>query len=100
MLHAVETAVPADATLRPTSGPDLSVIIRTLAHEAASLGVDLVDISGAISDVAAVSSRHETVFADIVKSASAIASGTGDVAGTLGRTDASAVEARAVLSRS
>lgn len=85
---------------RTGSEPDLRDIIRTLAHEAASLGVDLVDISGAISDVASVSKRHQTLFGDIVTSAGAIASGTGDVARTLGRTDASAAEARAVLSRS
>jgi methyl-accepting chemotaxis protein len=100
MLHALETEMPAKAMPEPAAEPDLSSIIRTLAHEAASLGVDLVDISGAISDVAAVSSRHEAVFTDIVKTASAIASGTGDVAETLGRADASAVEARAVLNRS
>jgi methyl-accepting chemotaxis protein len=99
MLHAVQTEVP-DATPRTAPEPDLSAIIRTLAHEAASLGVDLVDISGAISDVAVVSGRHEAVFSEIVKTAGAIASATGDVADTLGRTDASAAEARAVLNRS
>jgi methyl-accepting chemotaxis protein len=100
MRHAVEIEMPAESGPPTSAGPDLSAIVRTLAHEAASLGVDLVDISGAISDVAAVSARHETVFADIVRTAGAIASGTGDVAATLGRTDASAAEARAVLSRS
>ena len=100
MLHAIQTEVPAEAPPPTGSEADLSAIVRTLAHEAGSLGVDLVDISGAISDVAAVSGRHETVFAEIVKTAGAIATGTGDVAETLGRTDASAAEARAVLGRS
>ena len=57
MLHAIQTEVPAEAPPRTGSEADLSAIVRTLAHEAASLGVDLVDISGAISDVAAVSGR-------------------------------------------
>ena len=101
MLHAVETRVPADADSAPRSDePDMRAIIRTLAQEAASLGIDLVDISGAISDVAAVSGRHESLFGDIVKTADSIAAGTGDVAETLGRVDTSAAEARAVLARS
>lgn len=97
---ALQAPVEEEPVTSLGGNPDLRAIIRTLAQEAASLGVDLVDISGAISDVAAVSSRHETLFGDIVRSADDIASGTGQVAETLGRTDSSAAEARAVLARS
>ena len=101
MLQAVETRIPVESESAPLrEEPDLRAIIRTLAQEAASLGVDLVDISGAITDVATVSGRHQTLFGEIVKTAGAIASGTGDVAETLGRVDTSAAEARAVLGRS
>ena len=100
MLHAVQET-ETDHFLPPADeAADLHAIIRDLAHEAASLGIDIVDISGAITDVAAVSGRHQALFGDVVAAAGAIASGTGEVAETLSRTDASAAEARAVLARS
>jgi methyl-accepting chemotaxis protein len=99
MYLAAEKRMPASAEFDPAA-PDLRDTVRTLAHEAASLGIDLVDISGAISDVAAMSVRHQSLFGDILRAAGAIASGTGEVARTLARTDSSAAEARAVLGRS
>jgi methyl-accepting chemotaxis protein len=100
MLHAVQHADRDDIATGAGDAPDMHAIIRDLAHEAASLGIDLVDISGAITDVAAVSGRHQALFGNVVAAAGAIASGTGEVAETLGRTDASAAEARAVLAKS
>jgi len=100
MLQAVQHADRDDLAAKLGDTADLHAIVRDLAHEAASLGIDLVDISGAITDVAAVSGRHQTLFGNVVAAAGAIASGTGDVAETLSRTDASAAEARAVLAKS
>ena len=100
MLQAVQHADRDDLDAQAGDAPDLRAIIRDLAHEAASLGIDLVDISGAITDVAAVSGRHQALFGNVVAAAGAIASGTGEVAETLRRTDASAAEARAVLAKS
>lgn len=100
MLQAVQHAEIDESACAEPPDADLRAIIRDLAHEAASLGVDLVDISGAISDVAAVSGRHQALFGEVVRAAGAIASGTGEMAGTLARTDASASEARAVLANS
>lgn len=100
MLHAVKTEVPAEDVQSSQPGPDLAAVVRSFAEAATTLGVDLVDISGAMSDVAAVSGRHETLLSQIVAAARAITTGTGEVAETLGRTDSSAAQARAVLNRS
>jgi len=78
----------------------LQAIVADLAHEASSLGVDLVDISGAIQDVAAVSARHQNVFTDVVKSAGDIAHATREVAVALSDTDQAAGRAREVLVQS
>jgi len=78
----------------------LKAIIADLSHEASSLGLDLVDISGAIQDVTVVSGRHQSLFKDIVQSAEGIAHATRDVAQTLARTDQAAGQAREMLSQS
>jgi methyl-accepting chemotaxis protein len=78
----------------------LRSIIAMLSDEASSLGVDLVDISGAIADAAAYAASHQRVIKNVVATASAIAEGTRDVAAQLGRSDAAAGEARSVLGTS
>jgi methyl-accepting chemotaxis protein len=78
----------------------LKRIITRFATEVASLGVDLVDIAGAIQDVAAVSGRHQSLFGDVLRGARSIADGNREIASTLSRTDENASHARAVLSQS
>ncbi|MDO6963459.1 methyl-accepting chemotaxis protein [Rhizobium alvei] len=78
----------------------LQGIIRSLSREASSLGIDLVDIAGAIQDVASVSGRHQSLFGDVLRSAQAIAAGNRDIAATLARTDETASRARTVLGQS
>ena len=93
----------AEADTETHAEPDavaLKSIIQRLAHEASSLGLDLVDIAGAIQDVAATSSRHQQVFTGVLKSAQSIAEGNRDVASTLARSEERASHAREVLTRS
>ncbi len=76
---------------------DLRQVVADLAREAAGLGVDLVDIAGAIQDAAALSARHASVFSSVTDTARAIAAANGEVARSLHETDASATTARTVL---
>lgn len=76
---------------------DLTQVVADLAREAAGLGVDLVDIAGAIQDAAALSVRHASIFSSVTDTARAIAAANGEVARSLHETDASATTARTVL---
>jgi methyl-accepting chemotaxis protein len=75
----------------------LKQVVAELAREASDLGVDLVDIAGAIQDAAALSARHASVFSSVTETARAIAAANGEVARSLHETDASATRARSVL---
>jgi methyl-accepting chemotaxis protein len=91
----------------PQSQPDAAAdaaklrgIVERLAGEASTLGVDLVDIAGAIQDVAGVSKRHAGTFDQITRTALSIAETNRDVAVSLRETDETAGEARRMLSDS
>ena len=75
----------------------LKRVLGDLAREAAGLGIDLVDIAGAIQDAAALSARHASVFSTVTETALAIAAANGEVVRSLHETDASATQARTVL---
>lgn len=75
-------------------------IVQRLAEEASTLGADLVDIAGAIQDVAGISKRHATTFVGITRTALSIAETNRDVAATLRETDQTAGEARRMLTDS
>ncbi|MDH4440719.1 MAG: methyl-accepting chemotaxis protein, partial [Rhizobium sp.] len=90
-----QNAAAADADAAKLRG-----IVERLAGEASSLGVDLVDIAGAIQDVAAVSKRHAGTFDQITRTALSIAETNRDVAASLRETDETAGEARRMLSDS
>lgn len=89
----------AGAIVEPT--PDLlrQVIVR-LSQDASRLGVDLVDIAGAIQTVAASSARHSQVFRDLTGTAHEIADANRTIAASLRGTDEMAGSARAALKRS
>ncbi|MDI6836958.1 MAG: methyl-accepting chemotaxis protein [Rhizobiaceae bacterium] len=91
--HDVPEEAAADAAL-------LKRIVSEMAREASELGIDLVDIAGAITDVAAMSKRHAVTFDDITRTALSIAETNNAVASALGETDATAGEARRMLSDS
>ncbi|MCV9963438.1 methyl-accepting chemotaxis protein [Pararhizobium sp. BT-229] len=78
-------------------GSGLKQVVADLAREAAGLGIDLVDIAGAIQDAAALSARHVSVFSTVTDTARAIAAANGEVARSLRETDTSATSARTVL---
>ncbi|EHS53387.1 methyl-accepting chemotaxis sensory transducer [Rhizobium sp. PDO1-076] len=78
----------------------LKHIIGRLADEASSLGIDIVDIAGAIQDVAATSKRHSGTFDHVTRTALSIAETNRDVAISLRETDETAGEARRMLSES
>jgi methyl-accepting chemotaxis protein len=81
--------------------PDLlrDVIVR-LSQDASRLGVDLVDIAGAIQAVAAASGRHTQVFSNLTGTAKEIADANRSIADALTATDEMAGSARNALKRS
>ncbi|WP_075290194.1 methyl-accepting chemotaxis protein [Pararhizobium arenae] len=85
-----------EAVEQPGNG-DLKQVVSALAQEAAGLGVDLVDIAGAIQDAAGLSARHASAFSGVTETARAIAAANGEVVRSLHETDASANSARQVL---
>eukprot|EP01032_Pedospumella_encystans_P035000 gene35000-39578_t len=95
--QAEETAAAA----RPEADAAiLRGIVQRLSEEASTLGVDLVDIAGAIQDVAGISKRHAVTFDGITRTALSIAETNRDVASTLRETDQTAADARRMLSES
>ncbi len=76
---------------------NLKHVVSQLAQEAAGLGLDLVDIAGAIQDAAGLSTRHAAAFSGVTDTARTMAAANGEVARTLNETDASATQARQVL---
>ncbi|MCM2395184.1 methyl-accepting chemotaxis protein [Rhizobium sp. S95] len=103
-MNAVERLLPEEEH-SPTGSPlvdaeTLRGIIGKLAHEASTLGVDLVDIAGAIQDVAAMSKRHSSTFNTVTSTALAIAETNKDVAQSLRSTDETAAGARQMLGES
>ena len=91
---------PADASAAAADAETLRRIVTRLADEASTLGIDLVDIAGAIQDVAAMSKRHATTFDDVTRTALSIAETNKSVATSLRATDETAVEARRMLGES
>lgn len=88
-----QNAPEADAAM-------LRDIVSRLAREASTLGVDLVDIAGAIQDVAATSRSHSATFGEVTRTALSIAETNKSVAISLRETDQTAAEAREMLNRS
>ncbi|MFY8100371.1 MAG: methyl-accepting chemotaxis protein, partial [Allorhizobium sp.] len=95
-----QPAVPEPARAPEADTVKLRGIIQRLAEEASTLGVDLVDIAGAIQDVAGISKRHSVTFDGITRTALSIAETNRDVAATLRETDQTAGEARRMLTDS
>ncbi|MDH6267868.1 methyl-accepting chemotaxis protein [Rhizobium sp. SG_E_25_P2] len=93
--HAENDEEPAEA-----DAAALRRVIADLSREASLLSVDIVDVTGAIQDVADVSRRHQGVFQTVVGSAEWIAGATRNAAAALGRTDQAAADARASLTAS
>ena len=103
-MHALKTR--EDLAGEPpieAEGPDreaLRHILLRLAEEASTLGVDLVDIAGAIQDMAAMSARHASAFDHVTRTALSIAETNRSVAVSLRETDRTATEARHMLKES
>jgi methyl-accepting chemotaxis protein len=91
---------PAEAQARGADAETLRRIVSKLADEASTLGIDLVDIAGAIQDVAAMSKRHASTFDQVTRTALSIAETNKTVASSLRATDETAVEARRMLGES
>ncbi|WP_159947388.1 methyl-accepting chemotaxis protein [Rhizobium sp. 18065] len=92
-----------DEVAAASTGADaetLKHIVSRLADEASSLGIDIVDIAGAIQDVALISRRHSGTFDQVTRTALSIAETNRDVATSLRETDETAGEARRMLSES
>jgi methyl-accepting chemotaxis protein len=85
-------APPAPEVLR-------EVIVR-LSQDASRLGIDLVDIAGAIQTVAASSAKHSQVFRQLTGTAHEIAGANRSIAEALRGTDQMAGRARDALKQS
>jgi methyl-accepting chemotaxis protein len=77
---------PVAAPSAEADAATLRGIVERLAQEASTLGVDLVDIAGAIQDVAGISKRHAITFDGITRTALTIAETNRDVAASLRET--------------
>ncbi|PKA40335.1 methyl-accepting chemotaxis protein [Rhizobium sullae] len=98
-MYALKTVEVADEP----EGHDaeaLRHVLSRLAEEASTLGIDLVDIAGAIQDMAAMSARHATAFDDVTRTALSIAETNREVAVSLSETDRTTAEARHMLKES
>ena len=81
--------------------PDaLREVIVRLSQDASRLGIDLVDIAGAIQTVAASSTKHSQVFRQLTGTAHEIADANRSIAEALRGTDHVAGTARDALQRS
>ncbi|MBB4442165.1 MULTISPECIES: methyl-accepting chemotaxis protein [Rhizobium] len=94
---AGEPAVEVGAAPDPEA---LRHILLRLAEEASTLGIDLVDIAGAIQDMAGMSARHASAFDQVTRTALSIAETNRSVAVSLRETDRTAAEARHMLKES
>lgn len=90
----------AESRVNEPSPDVLRQVIVQLSREASRLGIDLVDIAGAIQTVAASSERHAKVFSDLTGSAQEIATANRTIADALRETDKMAGGARDALQRS
>ncbi len=95
-----QAAVPEAPQTAEVDAATLRGIVQRLAEEASTLGVDLVDIAGAIQDVAGISTRHAVTFDGITRTALSIAETNREVAASLRETDQTAGEARRMLTDS
>ena len=85
------------------TGPSPDVLRQIIVHlsqATSSLGIDLVDIAGAIQTVAAASGRHAQVFSGLSGTAREIAEANRTIASALRNTDVMAGDARNALQRS
>jgi methyl-accepting chemotaxis protein len=98
--EAPPAEAPDDGQARGADAETLRRIVTKLADEASTLGIDLVDIAGAIQDVAAMSKRHASTFDQVTRTALSIAETNKTVASSLRATDETAVEARRMLGES
>lgn len=75
-------------------------ILQKLFRGASELGIDIVDIAGAIQDTAAVSVRHVDHLGEITRDAEAIAASNRMLAASMAEADRSAEDARQRLTQS
>ena len=78
----------------------LQSVLVSLSGEASSLGIDLVDIAGVVSDVDSMSQRHVKAFAQVTASAEAISASNKEMAHLVRKTDGNINEARGMLHES
>ncbi|TCU19328.1 methyl-accepting chemotaxis protein [Rhizobium sullae] len=98
-MYALKTVEVADEP-EGHNAEALRHVLSRLAEEASTLGIDLVDIAGAIQDMAAMSARHATAFDGVTRTALSIAETNREVAVSLSETDRTAAEARHMLKES
>ena len=75
-------------------------ILQKLFRGASELGIDIVDIAGAIQDTAAISVRHVDHLGQITRDAQAIAASNRMLAASMAEADKSAEDARQRLTQS
>lgn len=78
----------------------LSNALRNLVDEASTLGIDLVDIAGAVEGMTAVSRRHVSAFGELNATANVISDTHMEMSKLIEKTEESADDARKILAKS
>ncbi|MFK5980200.1 MAG: methyl-accepting chemotaxis protein [Rhizobiaceae bacterium] len=78
----------------------LSAALRNLVDEASTLGIDLVDIAGAVEGMTDVSRRHVSAFGKLTTTANVISDTHKEMSKLIDQTEQSAGDARKMLAES
>jgi methyl-accepting chemotaxis protein len=86
-----------DSSQHAGNAADLRDSVGKIARDASRLGIDIIEIAGAVQSVTAMSARHVAMFADVSRTASETASTNQMVVSALRKTEASCANAHTVL---
>lgn len=78
----------------------LSAALKNLVNEASTLGIDLVDIAGAVEGMTDVSRRHVSAFGELNATANVISDSHAEMSKLIEQTEESADDARKMLAKS
>ncbi len=98
-----DTGLQQAGNLEPDPGDNntgtmhLRESVSQIARDASRLGIDIIEIAGAVQTVTAMSARHVTMFADVSRTAGETAATNQIVVSALRKTEASCENAHTVL---
>jgi methyl-accepting chemotaxis protein len=95
--HPASDDLAQDSPGHADNAVDLRDSIGKIARDASRLGIDIIEIAGAVQSVTTMSARHVTMFAEVARTAGETASTNQTVVSALRRTEASCESAHTVL---